>query len=169
MRVYFSAPPEYRTRPNWERRLDTVRQSLPDGAELLTYETALAHADYATEWPRLAEDIDGLIVTGMRPRSSKVRTVQLGPIARRELISVVPSGKPVLLHTMEHGLVPLLDCKPHRMGREPYQRLRLTVPKTWSPNAPTLQAALDALRPVRAVPHLDQPFRPSGVGQRAAG
>ncbi|WP_199546377.1 hypothetical protein [Streptomyces sp. N35] len=146
-RVYFSAPPSFRERPNWDRRLTEIRDALPHGVELLHYETALAAAlSYDTAWQELAPTLDGLIVTGTRAKPGKTRIIQLGPTGRAELITMVAAGKPVLLHTIEHGLIPVVDCRPKRHGVEPHTRLRLTIPKDWQPLEPTLQAALDALQ-----------------------
>lgn len=171
VRVYFSVPPEYLDRPNWEQRLDIVRSLLPAGVELLYFRTAFDPAtDYSEQWPKLAETLDGLILTGLRRKPHRTREQRLGPVARRELISMVGAGKPVLLHSMDHGLVPVLDCQPERIGNEPHQRLKLTIPNAWNTQAPTLQAALDALRPshgeekprpVERPVHIARPFAAS--------
>ncbi|KWT63891.1 hypothetical protein ADL21_00620 [Streptomyces albus subsp. albus] len=117
-----------------------------DGVELLHYETAFDPADdYFAQWSPLADTLDGLVLTGRRREERRTREHALGPVARQELITMVSAGRPVLLHSMEHGLVPVLDCRPKRIGHEPRQRLRLTIPRDWSPNEPTLQAALAAL------------------------
>ncbi|MFF5131015.1 hypothetical protein ACFY41_29340 [Streptomyces syringium] len=169
VRVYFSTPPELRARPNWDRRLHDLREALPSGVEILHYDTALGpDADYDTAWPQLAATVDGLVVAGLHPKSHKPRIHELGPVGRQELITVVPTGRPVLLHSIEHGLVPVVDCQPKRSGQEPHQRLRLTIPRDWAPDSPTLQAALDALRPAvtetpqderpDVSPHLSHPF-----------
>ncbi|MEU8892916.1 hypothetical protein [Streptomyces sp. NPDC048442] len=148
VRVYLSAPPVYRDRPNWQHRLDTIRKALPDGVDLLDYDSAFGTgADYAAQWPEFAASLDGLIVTGTRAKPGKTRMHALGSAARQELITVVAAGKPVLLHNMELGLVPVLDCKPKRLGTDDDSRLRLLIPGGWTGVPPTLDAALDALRP----------------------
>ncbi|MFE3413111.1 hypothetical protein ACFXMT_33760 [Streptomyces mirabilis] len=148
VRVYFSTPPDYPDRPNWQRRFDAVREALPQGVELLHYSADLANkGTYQDAWTDLANTLDGLVVAGQRAKAGKTRLIQLGPTGRRELITIVGAGKPVLLHSMEHGLVPVLDCQPKRTGTEPNYRLRLTIPRDWQGSAPTLQAALAALAP----------------------
>ncbi|MEU1628248.1 hypothetical protein ABZ746_23535 [Streptomyces sp. NPDC020096] len=148
VRIYFSVPPEFIDRPNWEQRLDIVRGLLPASVELLYFRTEFdPAADYFEQWPKLAETLDGLVLTGLRRKPHRTREQRLGPVARNELISMVSTGKPVLLHSMDHGLVPVLDCQPERIGNEPHQRLKLTIPNGWSTEAPTLQAALAALCP----------------------
>ncbi|MEU7261669.1 hypothetical protein AB0B21_38610 [Streptomyces rimosus] len=172
-RVYFSVPPGLADRPNWQRRLDSIRHSLPD-VELLDYRTAFdPDTDYYEQWEALAATLDGLVLTGLHRDKRRPREQTLGPIARQELITMVSTGRPVLLHSMEHGLVPVLDCRPKRIGREPHQRLRLTIPRDWAPSEPTLQAALTALDPAGSAPaervprqsapkpaHLAHPFTP---------
>ncbi|MEU7151237.1 hypothetical protein AB0B79_05715 [Streptomyces sp. NPDC039022] len=146
VRVYLSAPPEFLTRPSWQHRIDTIRAALPTNSELLTYQDAFdPAADYHAQWAALAETLDGLVVTGTRRDKRRPREQTLGPIARQELITMVSAGRPVLLHRTEYGLVPVLDCRPKRIGQDPHQRLRLTIPRDWSPSEPTLQAALHAL------------------------
>ncbi|MFI2241178.1 hypothetical protein [Streptomyces chrestomyceticus] len=169
VRVYFSTPPGLSDRPNWTRRLSILQRQLPDGVELLHYETAFDPVgDYFAQWPPLAATLDGLVLTGRRREERRTREHTLGPVARQELITMVSAGRPVLLHSMEHGLVPVLDCRPKRVGQEPRQRLRLTIPRGWSPSEPTLQAALHALgaepaektgevEPVKPA-HLTHPF-----------
>ncbi|MFB1044428.1 hypothetical protein [Streptomyces chrestomyceticus] len=151
VRVYLSAPPEFLTRPSWQSRVDTIRAALPTGVELLTYQDAFdPTVDYHPQWATLAETLDGLLVTGTRRDKRRPREQTLGPIARQELITMVSASRPVLLHRVEYGLVPVLDCRPKRIGQEPHQRLRLTIPRDWSPSDPTLQAALAALDPAGA-------------------
>ncbi|MFH9425452.1 hypothetical protein [Streptomyces sp. NPDC017529] len=163
VRVYLSAPPEFLTRPSWQHRIDTIRAALPTGIELLTYQDAFdPAADYHPQWAALAETLDGLVVTGTRRDKRRPREQTLGPIARQELITMVSAGRPVLLHRTEYGLVPVLDCRPKRIGQEPHQRLRFTIPRGWSASEPTLQAALTALDPVdsttaREVPRQGEP------------
>ncbi|MFJ2745385.1 hypothetical protein ACIO3O_37645 [Streptomyces sp. NPDC087440] len=148
VRVYLSAPPVYRERPNWQHRVDTIRQALPDGVELLDFHTVFAdRADYTARWPEFAASLDGLVVTGTRAKPGKTRMHALGSAARQELITLVAAGKPVLLHSMELGLVPVLDCRPKRLGTPDDARLRLLIPRGWAGVPPTLDAALDALRP----------------------
>ncbi len=171
VRVYVSAPPVFLDRPNWERRLAAIRAALPPGVELSYFRTVFDPAvDYHEQWANLAHSFDGLVVTGTRRERKRIREHTLGHIARQELIAQVGAGKPVLLHSMEYGLVPVLDCRPKRVGNEPRARLRLTIPRDWSNNAPTLQAALHALQPgpteapqekVGAPPHLAHPFAAS--------
>ncbi|MFF4795603.1 hypothetical protein ACFY2M_39205 [Streptomyces sp. NPDC001276] len=157
-RVYFSAPPRFLDSPNWEHRLGSIRDLLPRGVERLHYCTALdPNADYFAQWPKLAEPLDGLIVTGVHSKAGRRRLLQLGPVARQELITMVRAGKPVLLHSMELGLVPVVDCRAQRTGKEPHQRLRLTIPSGWTNQAPTLRAALEALRRLGSEHHTDEP------------
>lgn len=68
-------------------------------------------------------------------------------VSRGEIPEYVPYGLFQPVQAMEHGLVPVLDCRPRRCGSEPRLRLRLVIPRAWSSSAPTLHAALDALRP----------------------
>ena len=158
VRVYFSTPPDFPERPNWQRRLDAVHAQLPQGVELLHYTNALtSKGTYAEAWPELADTLDGLVITGHRAKAGKTRILQIGPTGRHELITLVRAGKPVLLHSMEHGLVPVLDCQPKRTGNEPAQRLRLTIPRDWQSHAPTLQAALQALTPTSTETDTEQP------------
>ncbi|MGW6016030.1 hypothetical protein [Streptomyces sp. NPDC055210] len=157
VRVYVSTPPDYPERPNWQRRLTSIREALPQNIELLHFNANLADKGaYREAWPELASSLDGLIVTGQRAKTGKTRIVQLGPIGRQELITIVGAGKPVLLHSMEHGLVPVLDCQPRRTGTDPHHRLRLTIPRDWQNDAPTLQAALAALTPAGADPGTEE-------------
>ncbi|WP_030019354.1 hypothetical protein [Streptomyces monomycini] len=176
-RVYFSVPPGLADRPNWQRRLDSIRHGLPS-VELLDYRSAFnPDADYHEQWATLSDTLDGLVLTGLHRDKRRPREQTLGPIARQELITMVSAGRPVLLHSMEHGLVPVLDCRPKRVGQEPHQRLRLTIPRDWSPGEPTLQAALATLCPADFAPakeaqqdvpmqsglksaHLTHPFTP---------
>ncbi|MEU3464764.1 hypothetical protein ABZ721_33050 [Streptomyces sp. NPDC006733] len=174
VRVYVSTPPTVLSRPHWDRRFAAVRDSLPHGVDLLYYATAFpSDVDLAEAWPPFATTLDGLVVIGKRNKPGGMGpTLILGPVARIELRTVVAAGKPVLLHTMEHGLVPVLDCKPRRTGTvEGRQRLKLTIPGAWDPQAPTLTAALAALRPAESTnpaaqdvstpEHLAHPFTTS--------
>ncbi|WP_189135259.1 hypothetical protein [Wenjunlia tyrosinilytica] len=151
VRVYISAPPSVIERPNWGRRLEAVRDALPGGVELLYFNTVFpADIDMAKAWPEFAETLDGLVVIGKRKKAGSLgRTLQLGPVARTELLTLVAQGKPVLLHTLEYGLVPVLDCAPNRTGPKGRERLKLKIPDGWSSEAPTLRAALTALAPPR--------------------
>lgn len=171
VRIYYSAPPLLMNRDNWQRRLDLLQELLPAGVELLHYRKSFdPEQDYYEQWEKIAATLDGLIVTGRRPHKKRhQKHVQdLGPIARRELISVVGAGKPVLLYSMDLGLVPVVDCEPRRRGVEPEQRLKLRIPAGWQRDSPTLEAALDALRPAVdfgkdatvGPPHLEKPFVP---------
>ncbi|GHE56537.1 hypothetical protein GCM10018785_27320 [Streptomyces longispororuber] len=152
VRIYLSAPPAVQDRPTWPHRVDRIRDELPDGIELVQYRDVFDPAvDYFEQWAATADTFDSLVVIGLhRDRRRDPREQTLGPIARQELIHTVSAGKPVLLHSPTRGLVPVLDCKPRRVGAEPHQRLRLTIPPGWSPAEPTLQAALAALTPRHA-------------------
>ncbi|GGV51343.1 hypothetical protein [Streptomyces spectabilis] len=152
VRVYLSAPPAVQQRTGWPGRVDRIHAALPDGTELLHYRDVFdPAADYFKQWPPIADTLDGLIVIGVhRDRRRDPREQTLGPVARQELIHIVGAGKPVLLHSTTHGLVPVLDCRPRRTGEDPHQRLRLTIPPAWSANEPTLHAALTALTPKAA-------------------
>ncbi|WJV51765.1 hypothetical protein [Streptomyces flavofungini] len=152
VRVYLSAPPAIQARPGWPRRVDRIGAELPDEVDLVHFQDVFdPAADYFEQWAAIADTFGGLIVIGVhRDRRRGPREQTLGPIARQELIHLVAAGKPVLLHSTKAGLVPVVDCKPRRVGDEPRQRLRLTVPPAWQPHEPTLQAALAALTPKHA-------------------
>ncbi|MEU2564838.1 hypothetical protein ABZ626_36730 [Streptomyces longispororuber] len=149
VRVYLSAPPAVQTRPTWPHRVSHIRAALPEHVTLLHYQDVFnPSGDYFEQWEATADAFDGLVVIGLhRDRRRDPREQTLGPIARQELIHTVSAGRPALLHSPTRGLVPVLDCKPRRVGEDPHQRLRLTIPPSWNSNEPTLQAALDALTP----------------------
>lgn len=155
IRVYVSAPPQIKQRPNWENRLKTIQDALP-GVELLYYDTVFRDLDHYLDekegWATFATGLDGLVVLGRRKKPSSIsRKLRIGPIARNELRTVVPLGKPVLLHTMEYGLVPIVDCLPERFRwSEGEEGLKLTIPDGWDSASPTLAAALGALCPASA-------------------
>lgn len=150
VRVYYGTSPYLPRRDNWAQRVGLLRELLPDGVELLHYTTVFdKDQPYAEQWHKLTETLDGLVVTGRRRKPNQFRVQELGPVARRELISMVSAGKPVLVFSMEYGLVPVVDCQPKRLGSEPELRLKLTIPDGWTSDSPTLAAALDALQPPR--------------------
>ncbi|MEV4506656.1 hypothetical protein [Streptomyces klenkii] len=153
VRVYLSVPPLITERDNWEDRLKAVRTRLPRGVELLTYATAFADgADYASRWEAFAAGLDGLVVIAPQKKpGGKVH--RLGPASRNELRTVVAAGKPVLLFARACGLVPVVDCRAGRIGPPHRLRTKLTVPAGWDARtpAPTLQAALAALKPTTSV------------------
>lgn len=144
VRVYVSAAPKTTTDANWQRWLKRITEDLPDGVELLHYGSAFEGQPYA--WEALVDQLDGLVVIG-RPKRLGSRVHVLGPVARLELRSMV-AQKPVLLFTHNLGLVPVIDCKSQVMAPSEAPRLKLIAPKRWSRDSATLQAALDALRPV---------------------
>lgn len=150
VRVYVSVAPRIKERPRWDARLEAIRGRLPEGVELLTYETAFpSDTDYPDQWTALAPQLDGLIVIAPQKKPGGA-VFRVGPVARKELRDLAGAKKPVLLHTWDWGLVPLVDCLPNRTGKEGKEHLKLSVPRGWDRKAPgpTLAAALDALRPV---------------------
>ncbi|MFF7249999.1 hypothetical protein ACFZBU_39625 [Embleya sp. NPDC008237] len=152
VRVYVSVPPTVMARETWPTRLEAIRTALPAGVELLYYATAFpADADWDQAWPAFSPTLDGLVLIGKRTKPGSMSpTLQLGPVARKELRTIVARRRPVLLHTYEFGLVPIVDCRPHRRGSEGRERLKLRVPDGWDSDSATLQAALEALRPVES-------------------
>lgn len=144
VRVYVSAAPKTTNHVNWQRWLKRITEDLPDGVELLHYGSAFEGQPYA--WEALVDQLDGLVVIG-RPKRLGSRVHVLGPVARLELRSMV-AQKPVLLFTHNLGLVPVIDCKSQVMAPSEMPRLKLIAPKRWTSTSATLQAALDALRPV---------------------
>ncbi|MCX4919955.1 hypothetical protein [Streptomyces sp. NBC_00687] len=148
VRVYVCAPPTMVGRPAWEQRLDRIRHRLPD-ADLLQFNDLFTPENYAERWPEVFPSFDGMVVVAPTKRGRSHGFVyRLGEIARLEVIDVVRSGRPVLLHARRLGLVPMVDCKISRTGVETL-RTKVTVPAGWDPRdyEPTLHAALKALRP----------------------
>lgn len=144
VRVYVSASPKTVNDSNWQRWLKRITEDLPQGVELIHYRSAFGGAPY--DWDTLAGRLDGLVVIG-RPKRLGSRVHVLGPVARLELRSLV-AKKPVLLFTHNLGLVPVIDCRSQVMPPPEAPRLKLIAPKRWSRHSPTLEAAIDALRPV---------------------
>lgn len=152
--VYLSAPARRQAHPTWPRTLRQITTDLPDGVILDTFPDAFpgGPAQYRLHWLGYAADLDGLIVFGTR---TNTHTYLLGPGTRQELRTIAAAGLPVLLHTDDHGLIPLVDCHPHR--RPDNLCLELAVPPAWTPDQPTLRAALHALS-ARA-PHIHPQHR----------
>jgi hypothetical protein len=153
IRTYISVPGGIRDRKGWPWRLKEIRKSLPQGVRLPRFPTVFGEfsdgqRDYDRDWEEYFAGLDGLILVGYRSQSGPLR-VKLGPLARRELLAVVPTGRPVFVHAWDKGLVPLVDCNPVKADteKEGRERLNLTIPPHWSPQADTLQAALAALTP----------------------
>ncbi|KMS74207.1 hypothetical protein ACM01_14905 [Streptomyces viridochromogenes] len=159
VRVYVSTAPDD---PNWERWLRRITEDLPDGVEVLHYRSAFEAAPY--DWDALVEQLDGLVVIG-RPKRLGSRVHVLGPVARLELRSLV-AQKPVLLHTHNLGLIPVVDCKSQVMPPDAAPRLKLIAPKRWRADSRTLDAALAALRPSSAEGGNDLPV--DGPGHLAS-
>ncbi|NUL03315.1 hypothetical protein HRW07_08685 [Streptomyces lunaelactis] len=175
VRTYVSVPGGIRDRKGWPWRLKEIRKSLPQDIRLSRFPTIFGEysdgqRDYDRDWSEYFAGLDGLILVGYRSRSGPLR-VRLGPLARRELLAVVPTGRPVFVHAWEKGLVPLVDCEPVKVDieKEGRERLNLTIPPAWSPQTDTLQAALAALTPMPAldetgqVPASRQPLRMSAI------
>lgn len=144
VRVYVSVPPAMRRLRTWDSRVARIAAELP-GAELFDYRSVFSE-DRPYDWPSFAEELDGLVIVA-KPKRRGSRVHLLGPIARHELRSLI-AHKPVLIHSHNGGLIPVIDCKSQVLGPDGAQRLKLTTPKRWKRDSATLQAALDALRPV---------------------
>jgi hypothetical protein len=168
VRVYVCASPHIARRPQWDERLAKIRHRLP-GVELLQFDDVFTPENYAQKWKELAPTFDGLVVVGPTKRGANGHVYLLGEVARLEVIDIVKTGKPVLLHARRYGLIPFVDCKIHRVGTPERLRTKVTAPAGWDPKdyEPTLQAALRALRPRRtdaektyddAPRHLAHPF-----------
>ncbi|MCD9146038.1 hypothetical protein [Streptomyces albireticuli] len=165
VRAYVSAGPRAVESPNWDNWLEHIAAQLPDGVELLHYRNTFTE-DRPYGWDALADTLDGLIVVGKQKRPGG-RVYLLGPVARLELRSLIAT-KPVLLFAHTLGLIPAIDCKSQVMPRDTAPRLKLTAPKRWQRDSPTLQAALTALTPpgspaddtqaAQTVDHLALPF-----------
>lgn len=147
IRVYVCASPHIARRRQWDERLAKIRHRLP-GVELVQFGDVFTPEDYAEKWPQLAPTFDGMVVVGTTKRGPQGHVYRLGEVARLEVIDIVKTGRPVLLHARRYGLIPLIDCKIHRVGEERL-RTKVTIPDGWEPGdyEPTLQAALRALRP----------------------
>ncbi|MEU0031702.1 hypothetical protein [Streptomyces sp. NPDC006335] len=148
VRVYISVPPLIAQRPQWTQRLAKIRHRLP-GVELLQFGDLFTPENYAEQWQEISPTFDGLVVVGVAKRGPSSHVYRLGEVARLEVIDIVKTGRPVLLHARGLGLVPFVDCKIHRVGNERL-RTKVTVPAGWDPKdyEPTLQAALRALKPL---------------------
>ncbi|MDP9607802.1 MULTISPECIES: hypothetical protein [Streptomyces] len=161
IRVYVCASPHIARRRQWEERLAKIRRRLP-GVQLVQFGDVFTPENYAEKWPQLSPTFDGMVVVGATKRGPEGRVYRLGEVARLEVIDIVKTGRPVLLHARRYGLVPFVDCKIHRVGEERL-RTKVTVPDGWDPRdyEPTLQAALRALRPrstdTRNDQHIDMP------------
>lgn len=165
MLVYASATPGRRAGGDWQQTLEWVCAALPAGVVVDTFTDAFPGGtkQYQARWRDYATDLDGLLVLGERVAE---HAYLLGPSARAELRTVIGARLPVLLCTPSRGLVPVVDCRPERVGRPGHQYLRLTVPAGWSQSAPTLRAALQALTPAA---HLGSPIDTAllGMNRRA--
>lgn len=147
IRVYICAAPQISGRRQWADRLAKIQHRLPE-AQLVQFHDLFTPDTYRDAWPRLAPTFDGLVVVGSTKRSGgQGHVYRLGRTARLEVIDMVKTGRPVLLHAKGKGLVPFVDCKIHRVGDD-VLRTKVTVPDGWDPKdyEPTLQAALRALR-----------------------
>ncbi|MEU8828894.1 hypothetical protein [Streptomyces sp. NPDC048636] len=168
VRVYISASPHIARRRQWDERLAKIRHRLP-GVELIQFQDVFTPENYTEQWKALASTFDGMVVVGTTKRGPKGHVYRLGEVARLEVIDIVKASKPVLLHARRYGLVPFVDCKIHRVGKDKL-RTKVTIPDGWDPKdyEPTLQAALRALRPrsteaendqnTDAPSHLTHPF-----------
>lgn len=168
VRVYVCADPNIAGRWQWDERLAKISHRLP-GVELLQFADVFTPDNYRETWPQVAATFDGMVVVGSTKRPGGQGTVyRLGKTARLEVIDIVKTGRPVLLHAKGRGLIPLVDCKINRVGGE-VLRTKVTVPDAWDPAdyEPTLRAALRALRPRHPdtegkqrddAPHLSHPF-----------
>ncbi|WP_143670204.1 hypothetical protein [Streptomyces antimycoticus] len=168
VRVYVCASPHIARRRQWDERLAKISRRLP-GVQLVQFGDVFTPENYAEKWPEVSPSFDGMVVVGTTKRGPEGRVYRLGEVARLEVIDIVKTGRPVLLHARRYGLVPFVDCKIHRVGRERL-RTKVTVPDGWDPKdyEPTLQAALRALRPrsteaenhrdIDAPSHLAHPF-----------
>ncbi|WP_445520978.1 hypothetical protein [Streptomyces sp. NEAU-174] len=161
IRIYVSVSPHIARRRQWDERLAKIRHRLP-GAELLQFGDIFTPENYAEKWPQLSPTFDGMVVVGTTKRGPQGHVYRLGEVARLEVIDIVKTGRPVLLHARRYGLIPFVDCKIHRVGEERL-RTKVTVPDGWDPKdyEPTLQAALRALRPrstdIRTDQRIDMP------------
>jgi hypothetical protein len=149
VRVYVSAPPMVAERTTWADRLRAVRRPLPAGVQLVTFPDLFSSsAHYYEAWEEVAATLDGLIIVALK-KKQRGRVYLLGPGIRKELITFVGAGKPVLLSSSKNGLVPVIDCQPRRVGPDQRPQTKLAVPNGWTRNTPgpTLAAALAALQP----------------------
>lgn len=144
VRVYISAAPRTMNNPKWDSWLAQIAAELPNGVEILNYRNTFTD-DRPYDWEPVAEKIDGLVVVGKQKRPGS-RVNLLGPIARLELRSLI-ARSPVLLYGHNLGLIPIIDCQSQLLAPKDVPRLKLIAPKRWQRDSPTLQAALDALRP----------------------
>ncbi|GAA2359276.1 hypothetical protein GCM10010246_56650 [Streptomyces cuspidosporus] len=147
VRVYVCASPHIARRRHWDERLAKIRHRLP-GVQLVQFDDVFTPENYTEKWPELSPTFDGMVVVGTPKRGLQGHVYRLGEVARLEVIDLVKTGRPVLLHARRYGLIPFVDCKIHRVG-ENILRTKVTVPDGWDPSdyEPTLQAALRALRP----------------------
>ncbi|MGW9173793.1 hypothetical protein [Streptomyces decoyicus] len=153
VRVYVSVPPDLHSSPVWSWRFRQIRKSLPANVRLPVFASVFGEhsdgqRDYDRDWESYLQNIDGLVLVGYRP-IKKLLQMRVGPVARRELRTVVATGRPVFVQAWDRGLVPLVDCNPVKTenpGQEGDQ-LGLRVPPSWSPQAETLRAALAAVTP----------------------
>ena len=164
-RVYVTAKPQIRGTKGGDRYFKEIREALP-GVELLDYPTAFPDGQYnPAAWNEFAQTLDGLVVVGIQRRPGS-RVHHLGPVARQELKTLIAT-KPVLLYApgpMPHGLIPVIDCASQVMSGTQGKALKLTAPKRWTPDAPTLKAAMAALGPGAGGPqHLAAPFTPAAA------
>lgn len=148
VRVYISVPPLLTQRPQWDQRVAKLRHRLP-GVELLQFGDLFTAENYEQQWKEVSPTFDGLVVVGITKRGPNSHVYRLGEVARLEVIDVVKTGRPVLLHARQYGLVPFVDCKIHRVGTPTRLRTKVTIPAGWDPRdyEATLHAALKALKP----------------------
>lgn len=163
VRVYISAAPRTQESEKWDTWVGRIRAGLPGRVELLQYEDEFTDRPY--NWDSAVDSLDGLIVVGRQKRKGS-RVYYLSSGVRRELKSLVAT-KPVLLYVHGHGLVPVIDCASQVLPERSREHLKLTAPKRWRPDSPTLAAAVDALRPASLTEvrtgigesHLKHPFQ----------
>ncbi|MEE1730692.1 hypothetical protein ACFCZ4_17510 [Streptomyces microflavus] len=145
--VYLSAPPSLPAAYQLELTRG-VRKALPDGVHCQMFSDAFqGRDDYLRRWPSFTRKLNALVLVGRQPRNAENR-VTIGPTARAEVRRMLCLGRPVLLYTRRHGLVPLVDCSPIRPAADDQDWRQLKVPGAWQRHAPTLSASLLALTPL---------------------
>lgn len=157
VRVYITTGPQMLNSSKWEAWLTRIKESLPEGVEILSYHSTFPDGR-PYDWEALVGQLDGLIILGRQKRPGS-RVFLLGPVARLELRSLI-ARKPVLIYTHNLGLIPVIDCRSEVLEPEDAPRLKLIAPKRWQRNTPTLSAALKALNPSSTEAAQEEPAAP---------
>ncbi|MFD4829133.1 hypothetical protein ACFWPV_04635 [Streptomyces uncialis] len=97
VRVYIGAPSSITDRKGWPWRITEIRRTLPADVRLQRFSTVFGdrsngQREYDRDWETYFAGLDGLILVGYRSQSGPLR-VRLGPVARWELLAVVPAGR----------------------------------------------------------------------------